>query len=59
MVESAVRAVLVWRSTAATALLVNRLVPWVVYVGLLAWTFWWGRRVRGADDPLQREADEG
>ena len=57
--ESVVRAALVWRATASTALLVNRLVPWVVYVGLLGWTFWWGRRVRGTSDPPEAEPADG
>ena len=28
------------------ALLFNRTVPWVVYAALMAWTMWWGFRLR-------------
>ena len=59
LVESVARAALVWWASASTGLLVNRLVPWFVYVGLLAWTFWWGRRVRGRapDEPVPGPTD--
>lgn len=56
-VESIARGLAVMVTAPQTALLLNRLLPWVVYVGLTAWTFWWGQRVRGGK-PEQAGTDQ-
>lgn len=58
MVESLTRALLVWLAPAATGLLINRTVPWVVYVGLMVWIYWWGRRTRNAAPATAPAADD-
>lgn len=40
--EALVRVVVVERVSTATALTVNRTVPWLIFAGLFAWTYWWG-----------------
>ena len=46
LVESAVKAVVVTHTSTNRALFFNRTVPWLVYVVLMAWTMWWGFRLR-------------
>jgi hypothetical protein len=41
-----VKAVVVTHTSTGRALLFNRTVPWVVYAALMAWTMWWGFRLR-------------
>lgn len=53
-VESTARGLAVVFTSTQTALVLNRLRPWVVYVGLMALTFWWGRRARGGTPAPQQ-----
>jgi hypothetical protein len=46
VVEAAVKAVVVTHTSTGRALLFNRTVPWAVYIALMAWTMWWGFRLR-------------
>ena len=46
LVESVVKAIVVTHTSTERALLFNRTVPWVVYAALMAWTMWWGFRLR-------------
>jgi hypothetical protein len=50
---AAVLTAIVQASSTATALTFNRTVPWIVFGGLLAWSFWWGERLRA-----QKSADD-
>ncbi len=55
LVESVVKAVVVTHTSTGRALLFNRTVPWVVYAALMAWTMWWGFRLRRTKPaPLDR-----
>ena len=40
-------AIIVVGSSTGAALVVNRTVPWALNGGLLAWSIWWGERLRG------------
>jgi hypothetical protein len=51
--QAAAQTVVVLKGTTATALTFNRTVPWVVFGLLMAWSFWWGNRLRA-----QKSADE-
>jgi hypothetical protein len=46
LIEAAVKAVVVTHTSTGRALPLNRTVPWVVYAALMAWTMWWGFRLR-------------
>ena len=46
LIESVVKAVVVTHTSTERALLFNRTAPWVVYAALMAWTMWWGFRLR-------------
>ncbi len=46
LVEAAVRVVVVLNVSTGTALTFNRTAPWVIFGVLLAWTTWWGERLR-------------
>jgi hypothetical protein len=46
IVAAVLRAVVIQVVSTQTALLLNRTAPWVVYGVLLAWSFWWGNRLR-------------
>lgn len=46
-------AAIVYTYSTATALTFNRTVPWILSGGLLAWSIWWGERLRA-----QRPADD-
>jgi hypothetical protein len=54
VVQAAVLVVAVEELNTSTALAVNKVVPWLVTGGLMAWSFAWGRRLRAsgsADTP--------
>jgi hypothetical protein len=58
VVEAVVRALVIQAVSTQTALLLNRTVPWLVYGVLLAWSFWWGNRLRAEkpDEPSRGPA---
>jgi hypothetical protein len=59
VVEAVVRALVIQAVSTQTALLLNRTVPWLVYGVLLAWSFWWGNRLRAEkpDSPAEGRPD--
>ena len=61
LVEAAVRAAIVQTLSTGTALAVNRIAPWVILGLLMAWTLWWGMRLRGQkpQDPVAADNAEG
>jgi len=44
--EALARVVVVEQVSTGTALTINRTVPWLIFSGLFAWTYWWGMRMR-------------
>jgi uncharacterized membrane protein len=50
VIEAALLAMVVLSVSTGTALVVNRVTPWIVFSLLFAWTYRWGMRMR-----VQRE----
>ncbi|MEM8619749.1 MAG: VC0807 family protein [Actinomycetota bacterium] len=46
LMEAAARVVVIQLVSTGTALAINRIVPWLIFAGLIAWTYWAGHRAR-------------
>jgi hypothetical protein len=58
LAQATALAIVVQTQPTGTALTFNRTVPWVVFGLLLAWSFWWGNRLRAEKQAFEPEADE-
>jgi len=57
LTEAAVRVVVIQNVSTSTALAINRIAPFVIVAGLIAWTVWAGARAR-EDKPVGVAPDE-
>ncbi|MEO1057936.1 MAG: VC0807 family protein [Actinomycetota bacterium] len=51
LAEAAARVIVIQVVSTSAALAINRIAPWLIFAGLIAWTYWAGTRARGDAAP--------
>ncbi|MEM9516906.1 MAG: VC0807 family protein [Actinomycetota bacterium] len=61
LAEAVARVFVIQLVSTSTALAINRIAPWLIFAGLIAWTYWAGTRARASgaldDDPQPARRD--
>lgn len=58
LIEAVAKAVVARSAPIETALALNRTLPWLVWAALMAWSVWWGNRLRALKPGVDPD-DEG